>query len=59
VLQPASAIAAAIAADAKSARTKGRRFNRRPPNTRLPQAFPRSIATPDQRPQQAQGWIGD
>jgi hypothetical protein len=38
VLQPASAIAAAIAADAKSARTKGRRFNRRSPQ---PLGFPK------------------
>jgi hypothetical protein len=38
VLQPASAIAAAIAADAKSARTKWRRFNRRSPQ---PLGFPK------------------
>src|SRR5262249_45373453 len=41
VSQPASASAAAIAADAKSARTEGRRFNRnRPPSAQLPQASP-------------------
>jgi hypothetical protein len=38
VLQPASANAAAIAADAKSARTKGRRFNRKLPR---PLGFPK------------------
>jgi hypothetical protein len=38
VLQPASANAAAIAADAKSARTKGRRVNRKLPR---PLGFPK------------------
>ena len=38
VSQPASANAAAIAADAKSARTKGRRFNRKLPR---PLGFPK------------------
>src|SRR5215510_2348897 len=36
VLQPASAIAAAIAADARSVRTKGRRFKPGTPPNRLP-----------------------
>jgi len=52
VSQPASVMAAAIAADAKSERTKGRRFNVKTPPDRLPQAFCDSIVTRKDSPSQ-------
>src|SRR5262245_7799255 len=56
VLQPASATAAANAADASSARTKGRRLNDDSPRLRLPQAFPLLIVTRmPRRPQSGGG----
>ena len=53
VSQPASAMAAAIAADARSERTKGRRFNVKLPRpNRLPQAFATQIVTRKESPSQ-------